>query len=94
MLSASPRYSLVGSRLSVNPNELSQPTRYTPPAEPLPVAELELPLLLPPPPPHAASAATAAPTTPRRETSHRVVHSLWRKRSTSFSTALWISARS
>ena len=31
MLCASPRYSPVGSKLSVNPNEFSQPTRYVPP---------------------------------------------------------------
>ena len=55
MLCASPRYSPVGSKLSVNPNEFSQPTRYVPPVPPLP-----LPLLLDEPPPHAGEQQACA----------------------------------
>src|SRR5262245_28400170 len=60
MLRASPRYSPVGSKLFVNPNEFSQPTRYTPPfAPPLGLAPAEVGEE--PEPPHAASTATRAP---------------------------------
>src|SRR4051812_2541953 len=66
MLKASPRYSPVGSRLSVKLNACSQPTLYVPPREPLPpvgdalfVEDEE-----PPWPPQAAS--RQATVTPRR----------------------------
>src|SRR5215471_10379369 len=42
MLMPSPRYSPVGSRLSVKPNEPSQPTLYVPPAFALSCDEVEL----------------------------------------------------
>src|SRR5579885_782160 len=71
-----PRYSPVGSKLSLKPNDCSQPVRYTPPraAEPLPYVPFEEPGAPPPPPvvdppvcfeppPQPAAAATSTTTT-------------------------------
>src|SRR3954451_8436175 len=65
MLNASPRYSPVGSRLSVKLNACSHPTLYVPPFVPLPPLGDELGVDdEEPPPPHAASRqTTAVPTT-------------------------------